>query len=125
VAKKPEDHPFENNPFTEELFDWMGSPGGQLSIEVSDTLWYLMADVRLDVRQREFLWPDAQHLGFDQCVERIHNEHPQFPRERIASFMVSWLEHYAPEDESEEELDELDQLAEDWIRELERRLQSP
>jgi len=117
-------HPLEDNPFVEGFLDWMGSEEGQSSIEVSTTLWELMEDAQLDARGRKILWPDAQGLSIDQSVERIHKLYPQFPGERIASFLTSWIEQYAPENYSEEQLDELDQLTESWIDEYERQVKS-
>ncbi|MDZ7750403.1 MAG: hypothetical protein U5S82_01810 [Gammaproteobacteria bacterium] len=37
----------------------------------------------------------------------------------LRASLISWLEHYAPEDYSREQLDELDALTEDWLDELE------
>jgi hypothetical protein len=124
VSKQRDKHPFEDNPFAEGLLDWMGSPEGQLSIEVSDTLWELMENVQLDARRRELIWPEAERLSLEQSAERIQNEYPHFPRERIESFLISWLEHYAPEGYSQQQLDELDQLTEQWIYDYERRSKS-
>jgi hypothetical protein len=124
VGKRREKHPFEDNPFAEGLLDWMGSPEGQRSIEVSDTLWELMDNVQLDARRRELIWPEAQRLSLEQSVQRIHKEHPSCPRERIESFLISWLENYAPEGYSQEQLDQLDQLTEQWIDDYERRPKS-
>lgn len=121
MGKQPEKHPFEDNPFVEGLLDWMGSPEGQRSIEVSDVLWDLMEEVQLDARRRELIWSEAERLSLDQSIERIQQQYPDFPRERIESFLISWLENYAPEDYSQDQLDELDQLAEEWIDDLERR----
>ena len=121
MGKRREKHPFEDNPFLEGFLDWMGSPEGQLSIEVSDVLWQLMENVHLDAQRRELIWPEGQRLGFEQSAQRIQKEYPHFPRARIESFLISWLEHYAPEGYSQEQLDELDQLAEQWIADLERR----
>ena len=120
MGKRREKHPFEDNPFIEGFLDWMGSPEGQLSVEVSDALWQLMENVHLDARRRELIWPEAQRLSFEQSAQRIQKEYPHFPRERIESFLISWLEHYAPEGYSQEQLDELDQLAEQWLADLER-----
>ena len=121
MGKRREKHPFEDNPFIDGFLDWMGSPEGQLSVEVSDALWQLMENVHLDARRRELIWPEAQRLSLEQSAQRIQKEYPHFPRERIESFLISWLEHYAPEGYSQEQLDELDQLAEQWIADLERR----
>jgi hypothetical protein len=118
MAKRHEKHPFEDN--VEGLLDWMGSPQGQLSIEVSDTLWGRMENVQLDPRQRELIWPRAERLSLEQSAARIHQEHPHFPRERIESFLISWLEHYAPDGYSQEQLEELDRLIEPWIDDSDR-----
>lgn len=104
------------------LLDWMDSPEGQLSIEVSDELWMLMDDVHIDPQQRRLLWPDGQRLSLDQSVQRIQNAYPRFPRERIASFLVSWIEQYAPENYTPEQLDELDRLTLPWVDEYEQQL---
>ena len=115
MGKRREKHPFEDNPFVDGLLDYMGSPEGQLSIEVSDTLWELMENVQLDARRRELVWPRAQRLSFDQSMERIRKAYPHFPSERIQSFLISWLGNYAPDGYSQAQLDELDQLTEPWI----------
>jgi len=124
MGKQRDPHPFEDNPFVDGLLDYMGSPEGQLSIEVSDTLWEVMENVQLDARQREFIWPEAQRLSFDQSIAHIQNQYPDFPPQRITSFLISWLGNYAPEGYSSEQLDELDQLTEPWIDDLERQSNS-
>ncbi len=121
VGKRREKHPFEDNPFVEGLLEWMGSPEGQRSIEVGDALWEIIDDVQLDAGRRLFLWPEGQRLSFDQSIERIQKQNPDFPRERIASFLISWVGNYAPEDYSQAQLDELDRLTEEWLDELERQ----
>jgi hypothetical protein len=125
MGKPGQKHPLEENPFAEEFLHWMDSSEGQSSIEVSDTLWELMEDVQLDARQRNIIWPDAQLLSIDQSVERIQKLYPHFLRERIASFLTSWIEQYAPETYSEKQLEELDRLTEDWIDEYERQVTPP
>lgn len=121
MGQQRDKHPFEDNPFVDGLLDWMGSPEGQLSIEVSDTLWELIENVHLDPRQRELIWPEAGRLSFHQSIEHIQKQYPDFPPQRIKSFLISWLGNYAPEGYSQEQLDELDQLTEPWIDNLERQ----
>jgi hypothetical protein len=125
MGKPRQKHPLEENPFAEEFLDWMDSPEGQSSIEVSDVLWELMEDVQLDARQRKIIWPNGQGLSIDQSVERIHKLYPKFPFERIASFLTSWIEQYAPETYSKGQLDELDRLTEEWIDQYERKVKPP
>ena len=97
MAKRQAKHPLEDNPFMDGLLDWMDSPEGQLSIEVSDELWMLMDDVHIDPQQRQLLWPDAQRLirtAHPECVSalpaRTHRQLPRFldrtirPGERYA-----------------------------------------
>ena len=103
----------------------MDSPEGHSSIEVSDVLWDLMEDVQLDARQRKIIWPEGKGLSIDQSVERIHKLYPDFPSERIASFLTSWIEQYAPDSYSEEQLDELDRLTEEWLDQYERQAKPP
>jgi hypothetical protein len=124
MGKQRDPHPFEDNPFVDGFLEYMGSPEGQLSIEVSDTLWEVMENVRLDARQRELIWPEAERLSFDQSIDYILKQYPDFPPQRITSFLISWLGNYAPEDYSQVQLDELDQLTEPWIDDLERQSNS-
>jgi len=121
VGKRRDKHPFEDNPFVDGLLDYMGSPEGQLSIEVSDTLWELMENVDLDAQRRELVWPEAERLTLEQSAERIQRAYPHFPAERIETFLISWLEHYAPEGYPQEQLDALDELTEQWLADLEHR----
>ncbi len=81
-----------------------------------------MENVQLDAGQRELLWPEAERLSLEQSAERIHKDHPHFPCERIESFLISWLKNYAPEGYSQEQLDALDRLTEQWIDDHERQL---
>jgi hypothetical protein len=121
MGKRCDKHPFEDNPFVEGLFEWMDSPEGELSMEVSDALWEIMDEVRLDAGQRLFLWPEGQRLSFDQSIERLQQHYPNFPRKNIASYLIFWIDNHAPEDYSEEQLAELDRLTEGWTDELDRQ----
>jgi hypothetical protein len=94
MGKPRQKHPLQDNPFAEGFLDWMDSPEGQSSIEVSTTLWELMENVQLDARGRKIVWPDAERLSIDQSVEHSHKLHPHFAREQIASFLTSWIEQY-------------------------------
>jgi hypothetical protein len=118
----PEQHPFENNPFIDGLFEHMDSPEGELSSEVSETLWPILQTLKLDAKQRQLIWPDGKRLGLDESVQHIHTDYPNFPREFIETRLISWLDsEYAPESYSPEQLDELDRLTERWINDYSRR----
>ncbi len=106
----------ESNPFVEGLLDWMDSPDGELTIEVIDTLAPLLEAMEVDAKARKLIWPDGTRLTIDEAVQRIQSEHPQFPIEQIEDRLISWLEMgYAPEHYSQQQLDELDHLTEQWI----------
>lgn len=112
----PEEHPFENNPFIEALFERMHSPEGELSSEVSETLWPLLQKLQVDAKQRKLIWPNGKRLDLDESVQNIQTDYPDFPRALIESRLISWLDtEYAPQSYSSEQLDELDQLTECWI----------
>ena len=118
----PEEQPFENNPFIEALFERMHSPEGELSSEVSETLWPLLQKLQVDAKQRKLIWPDGKRLDLDESVQNIQTNYPAFPRELIESRLISWLDtEYAPESYSPEQLDELDRLTERWINDHSRR----
>lgn len=127
MGKPRPTHPLQDNVFAEEFVDWMDSPEGQSSVEVSDVLWELMATeyVQLDAQQRKIIWSNGKGLSIDQSVEHIHKIYPKFPSQRIVSFLISWIEQYAPETYSEKQLDELDRLTEEWIEQYERQVKPP
>jgi hypothetical protein len=120
MGKPRHKHPLEDNPFVEGLLEWMDSPEGLSSIEISDALWELMEDVQLEARQRKIIWPDGEGLSIDQSVERIHKLYPKFPSQQILSFLISWIEQYAPATYSEKQLEDLDRLTEEWLDQYER-----
>ena len=114
--KKKKTPPPECNPFVEGLLDWMDSPDGELSIEVMDTVFALLEDVEVDAKCRKLIWVDGARLSINETVQRIHADHPQFPKEQIEDRLISWLEMgYAPEHYSQQQLDELDRLTDQWI----------
>jgi hypothetical protein len=89
MGKPRHKHPLEDNPFVEGFLEWMDSPEGRSSIEISDALWELMEDVQLEARQRKIIWPDGEGLSIDQSVERIHKLYPKFPSQQILSFLIT------------------------------------
>jgi hypothetical protein len=115
-------NPPECNPFVDGFLDWMDSPDGELSIEVMDTVFALLEKVDVDAKARQLIWADGKRLSIDESVQRIHADYSQFPAERIEGRLISWLEMgYAPENYSQQQLDELDRLTERWIKDHYRR----
>jgi hypothetical protein len=112
----PEDNAFVNKPFIDEFSDWVDSPEGGLWTEICDALEDLLKDVQLDAKQRQFIWPDASRLDLEHSVQHIHQQYPDFPRDKIEEFLIDWIEMgYAPENYSQAQLDELDRLTERWV----------
>ena len=72
----PEQHPFENNPFIDGLFEHIDSPEGELSSEGSETLWPILQTLKVDAKQRQLIWPDGKRLGLDESVQHIHADYP-------------------------------------------------
>lgn len=116
MKKQKKSSPPEGNPIVEEFLDWMDSPDVELSIEVMDTLLPLLEKMDVDAKARKLIWEDGKRLSIDESVQRIHADYPQFPADRIEGRLISWIEmEYAPEHYSEQQLDELDRLTEQWV----------
>jgi hypothetical protein len=122
MGKRQQKHPFEDNPFLEGLGDWMDSPEGELSSEVSEAVWMLLEKVDVDAKHRKLIWEDGERLSITESVQRIHADYPAFPLELIETHLIGWLEmDFAPPTYSQEQLDELDRLTEKWIEDHERQ----
>ncbi len=110
-------HPFENSPFLEDFSDWMDSSEGQLSREVSETVWDLLDTVGVDARNREIIWHDGTALDIAGCVQRIHVTFPDLPLQLIETHVLSWLEcGFVPQGYSQERLEQMDGLIERWLK---------
>jgi hypothetical protein len=110
--------PNEDKPFTDDFLEWIDSQDGQEYIELSDLLWPLMENVRLDVNRREFIWPDNTRLDFSAAAGVIHQQHQIYALADVKEFLISWIENYAPASMSQEQLGELDHLLENWVDQL-------
>ena len=100
----------------------MGSPEGQLSNEVSDAVWMLLEKTDVDAKNRKLIWEDGKRLSITESAQRIHADYPDFPLEMIEEHLIGWLEmEFAPPTYSQEQLDELDRLTEEWVDDHERQ----
>jgi hypothetical protein len=116
---------FAGNPFLDDLLAWRHSPEGEQFAEFSDALCEAMAEVQLDARRRQLIWPDGERLDLDQSVARINQHHPDWRRDWIEEYVIDWIEiDYAPEHYSTAQLDELDKLTARWIADHLRRGQT-
>lgn len=76
MAKRQHKHPCEDIPFLQDFADWMGSPEGKLSGEVSDAVWRRLEKVDVDAKRRKLIWEDGKALSITESVQRIHAEYP-------------------------------------------------
>ena len=121
MGKQRQKHPLEDNPFVEDFLGWMGSPDGQSAIESLDIVWPMLEKTDVDAKKRKIIWEDGQRLSIPESVQRIHAAYPDLTPDLIEERVIGWLEGgFAPSTYSEEQLDELDQLTEDWIDAHER-----
>jgi hypothetical protein len=106
----------ESNPFQDDFLHWMHSPARELSEDALDTVWPLLETTQVDAKGRKFLRPDGKRLGIAHTVRRIYKDHPELGRELIEDKVISWLEMgYVPENYSQQQLDDLEQLVDRWI----------
>ncbi len=116
MNKKREESLFDNNPFIEGLMEYMSSPRGQLSDEVREVTWQILEEVDVDAADRKLIWDDGKRLSIDESVQRIHREYPEYPVDLIEARLVAWLEmEFAPEAWTQDQMDELDRLTEEWV----------
>ncbi len=122
MGRRHEQHPFEDNPFLDGFADWMDSPEGELSSEVSDAVWMSLEKADVDAKNRKIIWEDGKRLSITESVQRIHADRPDFPLELIETHLIGWLEmEFAPPTYSQKQLDELDRLTDKWIEDHERQ----
>ena len=101
------------------FWSWWDSPEGERWFEISDTLEVLLENVCLDARERKFLWPDVGPLDLDQSAQRINQQYPDFPEDKIKEFLIHWIQAlYVPEGYSEAQMDELERLTEQWAEDV-------
>ena len=116
MSKENEFSVWENNPFIEGLFEYMDSPRGQLADEVREVTWQILETVDVDAAERKLIWEDERRLSIDESVQRIHAECPEYPVDLIEGRLISWLEmEFTPKDYSQEQMDAMDRLTEEWV----------
>jgi len=125
MGKRQDKHPFEDNPFLDGFLEWMDSPEGGLSSEVSDAVWTSLEKADVDAKKRKIIWDDGKALSIIESVQRIHADCPDFPLDLIETHLIGWLEmEFAPPNYSQKQLDELDRLTEKWIEDHERQAEA-
>ncbi len=109
-------NPYTGNPAADDFLDWMVSPYGQLSCEVMENVWDVLGEVEVDAANQKLIWPDGARLSIDESVQRVHGEFTDFPADLIEAHLIGWLEQvYEPEEYTQDQMDELDELVEKWV----------
>ena len=125
MGKRQEKHSFEDNAFLDGFLDWMDSPEGELSGDVSDAVWAMLQKADVDAKRRKIIWEDGKRLSITESVQRIHADRTDFPPELIKEHVIAWLEvEFAPPHYSQKQLDELDRLTEKWIDDHQRQAEA-
>ena len=71
MGKRQEKHPFEDNPFLDDLGHWMQSAEGGLSSEVLDVVWTVLEKADVDAHKRKIIlagWEKA----FNHTIRAAH-----------------------------------------------------
>jgi hypothetical protein len=93
------------------------TPEAQLSLLAMHVAFDSLETVTVDAKRRQLIWPDGKRLSLIESAARIHSAEPELPQKLIESKIISWLESFAPQSYTREQLDELDRLTEEWIDE--------
>ena len=103
----------ENNPLVEDSIGWMDSPEDDLSDKVMDCVWTLLETANLNASKRKRVWADGKKLSINQCVKRIHADHPGFALALIETHLIGWLSQVLVSPTySEQQMAELNRLTE-------------
>ena len=114
--------PLESNLPQDDFLRWMNSPAGERSEEALDTVWPLLGSLQIDAKGRKFIWPDGKRMCIAHTARRIYKDHAELGIELIEDKVISWLEMgYAPENYSEQQLDDLEQHVDRWLEYLQRQ----
>jgi hypothetical protein len=115
----------EDPTFIDDFVTYMNSPRGELSAEVCETVSVVLERADVDAKNRQIIWEDGQRLSISASAQRVHAEYPDFPMDLIEAHVIGWLEmEFAPPTYTPEQLDELDQLTEAWVKDHERQAEA-
>jgi hypothetical protein len=105
-----------NDFFREGILMQKGTPEARQFEKVANALWDQLEGVHLDAAQRTIIWSDTERLDLEQSIQRVQKQCPGIQRERIEDFLLVWIElRCDPENYSEEQLDELNELTKQWV----------
>jgi hypothetical protein len=112
---------FADRFFLEGILAQKGTPEARRHEQIANALWDVLEGVQLDAQHRMLIWPGAERLDLEQSIRRIQQQYPSIARDSVQDFLLFWLKAgYAPENCSQNELDELGRLANQWATDYER-----
>ena len=116
---------FDDNPFFEEMLEYVSSPEGILREQVRDMTWEMLSDVQVDTANRQLLWDSADSaLTPRQSANRINETvvpGQGVTVELIEEEIYGWLEMgYVPKDYTEQQMEELELAVAAWVADFEK-----
>lgn len=106
----------------DDSFVWMGAAEDRDSADMMEALWEVLDQTHVDPDQRIIVWPGNARLTLAGTLQRLAECYPGYPRERIESHLIAWLEQeYDPGEQSQEQRYEWDTKIEQWVAEYEQR----
>ena len=102
----------------DDFLNWLDSPEGQNAEEAIFLVGEVLENCTVDAKERKIVWEDGKRLSIPQTAERIHSKsQSDLPLSTIQTHVEGWIEmHYEPQDLNEKEMEEFEDLIEDWIQ---------
>ena len=108
----------------DDFFRWHDSEEGQLSEEALFAVMDSLEACSVDPQQKVIVFDDGERLSINETARRIHNQ-SRLPLDKIESHVIGWLEmHYEPENLSEQQMEQFENLIEAWIHDHQNSQQS-
>jgi hypothetical protein len=102
----------------DDMLNAMESTVAQQSMDAYDDVRMALKKVKVDAANRWIIWNDSAKLSITESAERIHTQLNEYSFELIENKIISWLEmDFEPEDYSQEQMDEFDELVCQWTDE--------
>ena len=100
----------------EAMFDEVDSSEERAYGRVSEYTSDLLDTLKVDIKQRRFIWTDGAALSISELTQRIHDAEPSMSVDQIDECITQWLEQaYCPEGISASAMDKLQVKIEEWI----------
>ena len=104
---------------------WYESEDERYADEVGDLIAEDLANVRIDARQRTFMFNKKARIGLKETLKRLQSLHPDVDRNVLESELLFWIEQTSePEGDgsgfTQEQMDEHNQTVENWFDDYHR-----